>query len=222
MILPSSRSDQIAFFEAHQSAWESNLLLIGLVQADVDAIKALTLAARDSYSSAQEIRDQSKAATLQYHQDTDKMRTLGASLISTIKAYAEKTGNDNVYVLAQLPPPAPPAPLPAPATPTGLTTSISGSGLMTLTWDAAQAGHTSGVIFLVARRRAGEANFTVLTGVQEPSYSEFIGNACAGAIEYQIRAVRGTKSSDWSAITTVNFVGGPTMQLGGPAQAEAA
>ena len=38
--------------------------------------------------SAQEIRDQSKAATLQYHQDTDKMRTLGASLISTIKAYA--------------------------------------------------------------------------------------------------------------------------------------
>lgn len=219
MILPPNRADQIEFFEKHLGRWEEHMAQIGLAQEDIDQIKLLTTDARTAYTNAQLIRDDSRSATNEYYGKTAKMRSFGASLLATIKAYAEKTNDPSIYSLANIPPPAPPAPLPAPERPDGLRATIDEVGLMKLTWKAPQKGHSSGILFLIARRRVGEPTFTVLTGVQEPVYSEFIGSTCAGALEYRVQAVRGDKASDWSSVTTVNFVGGETVQQN---QAEAA
>src|SRR5690606_38122206 len=133
-------------------------------------------------------------ATGQYYVAADKMRDLGAGLISTIKAYAEKTGDPNVYYLAELSPPAPPAPLPAPATPTNLRATIATDGTVTLDWNAERSGASSGVMFLIGRKRSTDPDWVVLTGVQETHYAEKLPGACQ-SVAYRVQAVRGGKNS---------------------------
>jgi ribonuclease BN (tRNA processing enzyme) len=75
----------------------------------VTALDGATTHARKAYNDHLAAQQAAKAATDAFY---DKVRLMhaspgaGADMIQTIKTYAQTTNNPNVYVLAQIPPPA--------------------------------------------------------------------------------------------------------------------
>ena len=129
-ILPESRLGRVEFFEAHIAAWVAGAgaNTIGLTAAQTTALNAKITAARTAYNAMIVAREASKAATQAFYNAEAALSDNGAALLATIKAFAETTANPNVYVLAQIPPPAQPSPAGAPTNPTDLGAFLENDG----------------------------------------------------------------------------------------------
>ena len=141
-VLPESRLAQIEWFEQRLAAWLGNTEAIGLTNAQVMQLQSEIAAARVSYNNSQQARADSKSATVTFYANTDVMSDDGRDLIKTIKAYAETTGDPNVYALANVPPPAEPTPAGPPDTPTNVTGVINSDGAVELKWNGTLASRT--------------------------------------------------------------------------------
>jgi hypothetical protein len=196
--LPRTRLARLEYFEARSTLWTANAAAIGLTPAQVTAIKNAAVANRTDFNAAEVARNASKAATTQYYNSGNTMFDLGRDLIKTIKAFAETTNNPNVYALANINPPAPPAPVPAPDAPTDLAGTLDNFGVATLTWKATRSGPSSGIFFVVERQRAGEAAFVTLGATSEKSFIDPDPRAASGNVSYRVKAVRGADESAWA------------------------
>jgi hypothetical protein len=175
------------------------------------SFKPQIIATRDAYSAMQIARDAAKAATQNFYNAHGTMLTTGRGLIATIKAFAEASDDPNVYVLANIDPPAPPTPTPAPETPTDLVGSISPSGSVTLTWSSTRSGATRGIFFLVERQRESETTWTPLGGVMEKAMIDPNPGLGEGPVQYLVRAGRNTSYSEWTVPISFNVPCGPGL-----------
>lgn len=210
-VLPETKLGQLEFFESHKDAWSDHAPAIGLQTSAVSSFKPLITSTRDAYNAMQIARDASKAATQAYYNAHSDMLGTGRAFIAAIKAFAETSRNANVYVLANIDPPAPPSPTPAPDVPTDLVGTISPSGGVTLTWNATRSGATRGIFFLVERQRASETAWTPLGGVMEKAFldpSPMLGD---GPVQYRVRAGRNEASSAWTVPISFNIPCGPGL-----------
>ncbi|MCC6322385.1 MAG: hypothetical protein IT438_13230 [Phycisphaerales bacterium] len=206
--LPQSRLARLQYFEAHYGLWQTNAVNVGISAATALSVKNATTACRAGFDSMMVARNAAKAATLNFYNLNNTLVDLGRGVISTIKSFAESTSNPNVYVLADINPPAPPSPVPAPSTPLEFTGSVSPDGVVTLAWRPESSGPSSGVFFLLERKKIGEANYSVLGATMERNYMDPDADIGSGPVQYRVRAVRGNLTSAWTQPIVFNFGGG--------------
>lgn len=212
-VIPPNRQDAIIFCEAHMPVWAANAAAIGLTPAQVTSLQNFTTTARTKFNSAQAARQASVAATDDYYNAVRSMRGQAADLVRLIKAKAEADNNPNVYVIAQIPPPAPPSAVPAPGKPTDIQVTLNPGGSITITWESTNSAPSSGAFFLVSRKINGGPNATPgFVGIGGTSVREFTDDTIAAGtpgISYIIQGFRGTRAGIPSDQIAVQFgIGG--------------
>ncbi len=219
-VVPVAREEMIAFYANHQPIWELNQALIGIPVDAPAELKVRLDAASAALTAAQAARQASKTATATLDEAADALRSYGAGLMSTIRGYAESTGNPAVFDKAQIPPPRKATPLPPPVAPTNLSATLTTHGAVLVQWNGSTA---NGVNYMVYRSTdagsgAGPQVLIGSIGARELVDEGIVG--CMKSATYQVRAVRGTQFSGFSGTTTIYFQ--PVEQGDGAGQAEAA
>jgi hypothetical protein len=154
-VVPDNRVAKIEFYEAHLTPWTTNAAGIGLLPASVTALGALTTAARANYNAHLAAQAAAKAATQKFYDSVRAMHSgagAGADMIQTIKTYAQTKNDPNVYVLAQITPPAQGGTTPPPGTPFDFTVGLLQDGSLELKWKCSNPSGTVGTIYEVKRR----------------------------------------------------------------------
>jgi len=168
-------------------------------------VSVVVVTARTDFNANQAARASAKATTQTWYNSCSDMRDPGRGYIATIKGYAESTNNPDVFAIGMVDPPAPPSPAPPPEVPVNVSGTVSPTGDVTLTWDATPAGASSGIFFLVERKRQGETVYSVIGGTQEKTFFDPEPHVTAGPVSYQIRAQRGTDQSAWTTPIVFNL-----------------
>lgn len=186
-IVPHTQQGAIDFFANRQVAWATNATAIGLSAAQVTAIATAINDAQSKLAAAQAARVASKTATLDLAGSMSVLRDLGGDLIKTIRAFAETSGNDNVYILSDIPPIAPPTPAGPPEQPTALAASILLPFGLGLTWKGSVA---QGTYFGVWRKVGSETGFTLIDTTKAREYADYTLPANTSSVAYYIAANR--------------------------------
>jgi hypothetical protein len=214
-VLPNSNVELLEFCEVHAPVWAANVAGLGLSVASVAGFTAATEEARLKYDEALKARDAAKAATASSNASIREMKTDAATLIRTIKAFAEASSNPAaIYNLAQIPQPSGPTPLPAPGKPTNLLVTLLSSGALQLSWDAENAAASSGAFYNIGRKLPGVSVFTGIGGAPGSTTASrrmtFTDNsvptaAAAAGVQYIIQGQRGSDFGTASDAIIVQF-----------------
>jgi hypothetical protein len=203
-----TRREKLEWIEARAPLWQTNATQIGITTAQATSLKALVAAATDAFTAAEVARADAKSATRKYYEAVSDMSGPTRDLIATIKAFAETSNNPNVYNLSNIDPPAPPTPAQAPSTPFDVSGSVSPTGNATITWDADRSGASSGIFFMVERKRGNEATFSIIGGTAEKAFLDVDPRFATGTVQYRVKAQRGGLSSEWSVPIAFSITGG--------------
>lgn len=205
-VVPNDRLGKIEFYEAHLTPWTSNAAAIGLTPASVTALSGLVTAARANYNAHLAAQAAAKAATQKFYDSVRAMHSgpgAGSDMIETIKVYAQTKNDPNVYVLAQIPPPAQGGPTPPPGTPFDFAVGLLQDGSLELKWKCSNPAGTQGTIYEVKRQlNGGTMQFVGATGVK--TFVDDTLPSGATPVTYQITAVRSTARGN-PAQFIVNF-----------------
>jgi hypothetical protein len=215
-IVPTSRIGKVEFYEAHTTVWTANAAGIGVTPASVTALATATTNARKAYSDHLAAQAAAKAATNAFYDKVRLMHSspgLGADMIQTIKTFAQTTNNPNVYVLAQIPPPAAGGATPPPGTPADFSVGLLQDGSLELKWKCSNPSGTVGTIYEVLRKvgAGGAFAFVGATGVK--TFTDDSLPAGASPATYQVTAVRSTARGNPAQFTVHFGVGGPELTI---------
>ncbi len=193
-----TRRQRLEWIEARITQWVANASQIGITSIQANNLKDLVGQASSAFTTAEFARAEAKNATRKYYDAVSDMSGPTRDLIATIKAFAETTDNPNVYALSSIDPPAPPTPVAAPTVPFDVSGSVSPTGNATITWDADRSGASSGIFFMVERKRGNEATFSIIGGTAEKAFLDVDPRFATGTVQYRVKAQRGGLSSEWS------------------------
>ena len=212
--MPGSNTPAQQWLEARIAAWAAGPAAIGLTSAQVTNLAADITDARDSFTSVQTIRGDSRNATASYDDKATAMRHNASPLIANIKNFAENQADPQVvYDAANVSPKDPPSPAPAPSQPTNIRRVIEPDGAVTLSWDAIAP---VGAIYNVTRRLATETGFTFVGqgDGSDKSFSDSTVPPGTTSATYIIQGVRGSKTGPQSQPIVV-FFGTADAETGG-------
>ncbi len=215
--LPQGRTAALSWIEGHLTDWNDNFAAIGLTSASVIELSQSAANSRQSFTSVEQIRSGSLAATQDFYEEMDATHKLASEMISTIKAFAESTDTPAaVYLLANITGKNPPSPVAPPAQPLIEGIVLNSNGSVTVNFDG--TGPT-GTVYLVRRKNAGETNYSLVGNAtpEDKSFTDTTVPAGTTTASYTVQAVRGADESPLSAAVIVQF--GATA---GQAQAQAA
>lgn len=191
-IVPQQKLPRLEFYEEHLPPWTSNATAIGLTTGAITAFSPKVTACRSAYTAQQAALAAAKAATENFN---NKLRDLhessggGAELLRTIKNFAESKNDPNVYVLAQIPAPAPPSPAPPPGLPEQFRVEVFPVGSVKLTWKCKNP--TGGTVYEVWRQIGeGALIYAGTSGLRE--FIDETLPAGSSPVTYRVTAVRST------------------------------
>lgn len=207
-VVPTRDVDAIQYFEQHVGIWTERFADIGVTQQFATDVKTATSAARAAFDAQQQAKQTAKNATVTFRNAMRAMRSGGGDLIKTVRTFAESTANPDVYTIAQIEPPAPPAPRPLPSAPTDIRAELDTTGAVTLRWKASNATASSGVYFVVTRKLAGETVFSTVGTTAGKAFTDETIPSGTTALVYQIRGYRGTTAGPASAQFALQFGAG--------------
>ena len=191
-ILPDGIVQRIEFYEQRAANWVIQAAALGITPAKATQLVTLTGAARTKYQDQQAAKTALKGATADLHSSSGAMMNLGSEVIKEIKAKAASDGNQ-IYTLAGLPIPSTPSPVARPGTPTDLQCLlVPGDGSLLLSWRCSNPANAVGVVYQVARKLAGESDFTPIGIAGERKIADSSLPMGSGLIGYRITAVRTT------------------------------
>ncbi len=212
-VVPNDRVGKIEFYEAHALAggpWAINAAAIGLLPASVTTLGTLTTAARANYNAHLAAQEAAKSATQKFYDSVRAMHSgagAGADMIQTIKTYAQTKNDPNVYVLAQIPPPAAGGITPPPGTPFDFTVGLLQDGSLELKWKCNNPSGTQGTIYEVKRQvGSGGMTFVGATGVK--TFTDDTLPSGSSPATYQVTAVRSTARGNPAQFTVSFGIGG--------------
>ena len=213
--LPNGNVDLIEFCEVHAPVWVANAVALGIPPASANAFNVSTSAARSRYDDALKVRDAAKTATAESNEAIREMKADAATLLRSIKAFAEaQTNPQTIYNIAQIPAPLPPTPLPAPGKPTDLLVTLLPTGAVQISWSSENAAASSGAFFNVLRKLPGSSSWISLGGASGSTTASrrmnFVDatvptSAAAAGVQYIIQGQRGTLQGLMSDAITVQF-----------------
>lgn len=214
-VIPPNQLEALEFCESHWPVWNEDPALVGLTDPMVAAFKELTQTVREDFNNAQAARLASRAATTTLKTSMAQLRENASELIAQVKAFADlQEVPPTVYAAARIPLPASPSPLPAPGKPTNITIALGFNGSITLSWDAVDSAASSGAMFMVSRKIAGQSDYVGI-GAAPGSTTEsrrctFTDATCpasaaASGARYIIQGYRGSRAGEASAAINVQF-----------------
>jgi hypothetical protein len=204
--VPRDKMAKIAFYEAHIEAWLAHSAEIGLDHDEVEDLAALIAAARADKIAQATAEGARISATGVSDQSVDAMHTLGATMITKIKAHAQATNDPNVFNRANVPARKVAAPFPPPSRARAITTHLNIDGSITLRWKARQPRGATGTIYQVLRRVVGaHGDFVHLgTAGHDKAFTDHTIPQGTGSLIYRIVPVRSGLFGD-ATETNVNF-----------------
>lgn len=211
-IVPESRAEAIAFLQSRIAAWSANAANIGISVEQTAALSALISAASDARTLQINLTAEKEAATTSYHNAADLMRAAGVALVGAIRSYAKYTDDENVYALAQLPPPADREPTPAPGVPFDPTIRLLGGGGVEISFKAVNPGSVAGVTYEVYRQLNGQGEFTYLLTSGERTFTDQAMPAGTTVANYLVRGRRSTSIGEFAEFI-VRFGGGNQVSV---------
>ncbi|HMN40892.1 MAG TPA: fibronectin type III domain-containing protein [Phycisphaerales bacterium] len=208
--MPSDNREMVLFGSMHVDPWTTNKVALSLSDAQVLAMKNLSLTASDALDAAEVARQSAKAATETYYAAVRALRTKAAECVRVIQNTAKTTNNPALYGLAQIPAPDPRSHTGTPpARPTDVRAGLNSDGSITLTWKCANPRGVSRVIYFVKRKLNGESDYSLFDTVGEKSCTDATIPRSTGGASYIITGKAGSLSGPSSEQFTVTFgVGG--------------
>jgi hypothetical protein len=202
-LIPPTIDGKIQFFQSKNSPWSTNAVAIGTTAAAVSALNTKVSTAQTKLAAAIAAREAAKTATTDLQLAVRDMQNAGSDIIKQIRAKAATDG-DNVYVLAQIPPPALPSPVPAPGTPTDFVVTLNPDGSLKLKWKCANPPAALGTVYQISRRTGASGPLVPIGVSGSRSFPDGTVPAGVASVTYQIIAVRST-AVGVAAQFTVNF-----------------
>jgi hypothetical protein len=188
-IVPDTQQGAIDFFSSRTPTWAANQAAIGISAAQVVDIDAKVTAAQTKLAAAQAARNAAKTATLDLADAMNDMRGFGGDLIKTIRAFAETTDDDTVYVLSDIPPVSPPTPAGPPDQPTVLAADILLPFGIGLTW---KGSVSQSAYFSVWRKVDSDISFSLIGTTKSRDFEDRSLPAQTASVDYYIAAIRDT------------------------------
>ncbi|HZZ44448.1 MAG TPA: hypothetical protein VFE58_16045 [Tepidisphaeraceae bacterium] len=204
-LVPSKKTDKVAFFNSKIAPWTTNSVAIGTTTAAVTDLGTKVTAAQTALAAQVAAEQAVKTATQTADNAVNIMAVAGAAIIKGIRAKAAVSG-DSVYELAQIPDPATPAPVTTLGQPTDFKVQLGADGALTLGWKCASPRAT-GVIYQIWRSFDGGANFLYAGGTGTKSFVDNTVPAGTSALLYKIQAVRSTATGPWATFNILLGVG---------------
>lgn len=144
-----------------------------------------------------------------------KMVKLLGSLMRTIDAYADNTGDPGVWSRASIPAPRTGGERPAPPQPTALSTQLVDNGSVLFAWEVASGG---GAMYEVQRQivpvDAAPGPWQTIAFIGQKRFVDEAVPVGVAAVNYQVRVRISTGASPWSLTSTASF--GSAGAQGGP------
>jgi hypothetical protein len=205
-IVPDTQQGAIDFFSSRTPTWAANQAAIGISAAQVVDIDAKVTAAQTKLAAAQAARNAAKTATLDLADAMNDMRSFGGDLIKTIRAFAETTDDDSVYILSDIPPVSPPKPTGVPDVPTEVSSSINGFGYVFIEWKASRAVGTQFILQRQLTPVDGAPTAWAFAGASTTNdYTDTTVPTGFASVSYRVYAQRASGTSDASNVTTLAF-----------------
>lgn len=203
----SPRAAFLDWARIHEPIFIANAAQIGLTVEQANAFKAGVAAASAGTLAQTKAKEIARLATAQAQEGFKTLAAAAGDAVRSIRAFAETSADPlAVYLLAQLPPPAPPSPAPPPAQPTDLRVTLDpGAGTLTLRWKAANPAGTSGTSYVIRRRLPGQTEFSFLGVSGKKSFVDATLLAGPDKVEYTVQGQRADQAGPISPIFTVNF-----------------
>ncbi len=211
----SPRNEFFQWCQDHADVFESNATAIGLTNSQAASFKLAVGDADAAVSEQSKAQETAKAATNNANLKFTTLRRSAAQMVRSIKTFAENTGNGNVYVLAQVPPPAAPGTTPPPGKPFDVSVQLdTNSGAPVLKWKARNPAGTAGTSYIVRRKLPTESAFAFVgvTGTKGFTDNTFI--AGPDSVQYTIQGQRSDRAGSASDAFTINFGRAPGLNNG--------
>src|SRR5690606_36652319 len=121
------------------------------------------------------------------------------------RAYANTTGDDEVYAVAQIPPPAQRDPAPPPAAPTDITLAVQPNGAIQVKWKITQPAPGAEIQTVIQRRLNNSGSWQNLgvTGLKTFTDSTVPGGT--ELVTYMLHATRAGVTGLFSQQTSINL-----------------
>lgn len=209
--LPNTIPTLINWANTHLTQFQNNQAQIGLTVPQVVNFEARVQALNDANNAAQAARQASKDATLVLNDAVSEFKSTAGSLINVIKAFAEASGNQNVYSLAGISPNAAPGVVPPPVPPQEFAAGVNSDGSLTLRWKVAQPAGATGVQYYIYRAVNGAQAFVFVgSSGREKSFIDATLPFGVDRVDYMIQPRRGEVIGAQSNTFTLRFgsVGG--------------
>ncbi len=198
MNVPEKQADRIAYYYAHVQPWTSHAADIGVEETAVTEFAVKVTGAQASLNAAVAAREASKAATEQLKIALAEMDEAGSALTRTIRAFAVSSGDETVYVKAEIPAPREPSPQPAPGEPYKIEASLSTAGILTLRWKCENPAGSGGG---GGGGGGGGEPFMPIGYADKKEFVDTTLSPTSPAVEYQIEAVRSGKAGSPARFT---------------------
>ena len=205
-ILPRTARPLIDWVELHTDLWKADPASIGLEGAEVTELIALLASASAAEEAAELARAAAQAATLRLNTEAEALREQAASMVATIKAYAETQDDPQVYARARIPPDRPKAPLGPPEAPRNVSATLLVNGVVRVRWTGSRKGGTFFEVYRTATNLDGTtARPTLLTSTPDKTYIDRDLPSGLRRVDYFVQARRTGGKSDRSPLASLQF-----------------
>lgn len=191
--VPKRPSEKVTFYQVHLAKFAENAAELGLTPEEVADLQEKVEAAKSAYSDLYQARMRARSMTFAYKLAIEAMANAGAAIVGKIRATARAEDDPAIMTLASLPQRAKRSPIDKPGTPTRLTTSLHPDGTLRLKWACPNPRGSVGTVYQIYRREVG-GEFVYLACVGTKSFRDETIPKSATRLEYQIQAVRSTKT----------------------------
>jgi hypothetical protein len=207
-IIPRKLSDLVNWVAAHVPVWAVEPTSVGLTAEKVASLESELTLVQGNIVSRDGAVNTARAATQTVNNSASDMRKTTSEMVRTIKAFAESQPKpEEIYTLAQIPPPASPSPAPPPGIPTSFRAALNPEGSLTISWKCANPRGTTGTVYNIRRRLSSSGPWQQLGAV---GTRRFTDESISGTntVMYQVQAQRGTVFGTASLTFMVQFGAG--------------
>jgi hypothetical protein len=193
-IVPENTTPRINWYRAHIGKWIENAGALGLTSEQLDALDDAITAAAQKQAAQIATQQAARTATASLKAAMEKLSQLGGKAMVQIKATAANQG-DEAYSLALVPRPQQPAPISEPGMPTRFRISLNAVGWIDLSWKCKNPRGSSGTMYEVERRIAGQHNdqFVFLGTVGKKKFLDDTIPPGTPSALYRVTAIRSTR-----------------------------
>lgn len=202
----SPRSAFLEWARNHADVFVTNASQIGLTTAQAQAFKADAAAAVAADEEQSQAKQSAMVATNVANEKATILRSRARATIGLIKAFAESTNNQNVYNIAEIPPPSDPSAVPPPGQPTNMKVTLEpSSGALTISWKATNPANAAGTSYIVRRKLPTQTSFEFVGVTGTKKFTDTTLTAGPDSVQYTIQGQRSDSAGPLSDILIINF-----------------